>query len=73
MSPARQTPILHITNFLLLQLTELKEADRKKEENKIKMVFRLFDKDKDGYLNADELSDALRYAISLSPNYDLFN
>ena len=38
--------------------------ERKKEENKLKMVFRLFDKDKDGYLDADELSGAMKYALS---------
>ena len=39
--------------------------ERKKEENKLKMVFRLFDKDKDGYLDADELSGAMKYVLSL--------
>ena len=55
------SPFSHI----LQKLEELTDVERKKEENKLKMVFRLFDKDKDGYLDADELSGAMKYVLSL--------
>ena len=46
----------------LQKLEELTDVERKKEENKLKIVFRLFDKDKDGHLDA-ELSDAMKYVL----------
>jgi Ca2+-binding EF-hand superfamily protein len=39
---------------------ELTEGERKKEENKLRMVFRLFDTDRDGHLDKEELSEALQ-------------